>query len=374
MHVAQINFLAPPRDQDHAETLERWHSLVDIAEIAASGGLRVSVVQAAWRNDCIHRNGIDYHFVDLGGAGANRRAHRIARKLAEVHADLLHAHGLDCAGQALAVARRFPALPVLCQDHANQPPRRWRRRPWRRWFARVDAVTFTAAEQARPFVESGIFTPPLRVLTIAESSSRFSPGAQQPARAETGLHGDPCVLWIGHLAGGKDPLAVLEGVARAAAALPDLQLWCAYGSAPLIDAVRERVRGDPRLAQRVHLLGQVAHPRIQTLLRAADLFVSGSHAESTGYALLEALACGTPPVVTDIPAFRALTGHGRIGWLWPAADTARLAQALVEAATERPSRNAVRAHFEAELSFPALGRRWAQACTQVRELHVRRRP
>jgi len=100
------------------------------------------------------------------------------------------------------------------------------------------------------------------------------------------------VLWVGHLTTGKDPLAVLDGVARAAAQLPGLQLWCAFGSAPLLDEVRRRIEHDPRLRGRVHLLGKVAHTHVETLMRATDAFVSGSHSEGSGYALLEALACG----------------------------------------------------------------------------------
>ena len=41
---------------------------------------------------------------------------------------------------------------------------------------------------------------------------------------------------------------------------------------------------------------------------AADVFVSGSHSEGSGYALIEAMSAGVVPVVTDIPSFRAIAG------------------------------------------------------------------
>jgi glycosyltransferase involved in cell wall biosynthesis len=128
--------------------------------------------------------------------------------------------------------------------------------------------------------------------------------------------------------------------------------------------VQQRIACDPRLDGRVHLLGKVPHARVQTLLQAADLFVSGSRSEGCGYALLEALACGVTPVVTDIPAFRALTGAGRVGHLWPCGDAAQLAAALI-AAAERPLPAQVRAHFDDTLSFAVLGLRWAQAYAQL---------
>jgi glycosyltransferase involved in cell wall biosynthesis len=373
LHVAQINFLPAPEDLAPAQVLEQWHSLVDIAEVVASSGTRVSVIQAAAYEDLIARNGIDYHFIDIRGLKvARNRGRRFAGLLADIKADVLHANGLCFAEDAFAVAQCLPQLPIIFQDHADRTPRWWRRPQWRRWYAAVSGVAFTALEQARPFSAAGLFGPQLRLFAIPESSSRFTPGSRVQARAESGMHGDPCVLWVGHLSPGKDPLSVLDGVARAASRLPDLQLWCAFGSAPLLDEVRRRIEHDPQLGGRVHLLGKVAHAHVETLMRSADLFVSGSHSEGSGYALLEALACGVAPVITDIPSFRALTGNGRVGRLWPCADAARLAEALVDIAANRPSAEQVRAHFDATLSFEAVGRQWADAYAQVLDERRRR--
>src|SRR6185312_16541806 len=156
-----------------------------------------------------------------------------------------------------------------------------------------------------------------------------------------------------------DPLTVLEGVSRAVDALPGLQLWCCYGEAHLERAVTRQIEEDTRLHGRVHLLGRRPHEEIEPLMRAADVFVSGSRREGSGYALIEALACGLPPLVTDIPSFRALTGDGAVGQLWRPGDARSLCSALL-AMTARAApadRAAVRAHFQRELSFEALGRR-----------------
>jgi glycosyltransferase involved in cell wall biosynthesis len=366
LHVAQINFLPVPEGRTHTEILEQWHSLVDIAEVVASSGTRVSVIQAAVREDLITRNGIDYHFIDIRGLEvAKNRGRRFASLLADIKADVLHAHGLGFVEDAFAVSRCLPQLPILAQDHADRPPRWWRRPQWRRWCAAISGIAFTAPEQARPFTRHGLFGPRARLFAIPESSTRFAVGNRDEARAQTGLHGGPCVLWVGHLSPGKDPLTVLDGVARAALRLPGMQLWCAFGNAPLLDEVQARIARDPRLAGRVHLLGKVTHAHVETLMRAADLFVSGSLAESCGYVVLEALACGVTPVVTDIPSFRALIGGSRVGRLWPCGDADRLAEALVDAAASRLSSTQVRAHFDAKLSFAAVGRQWADAYAQV---------
>jgi len=261
-----------------------------------------------------------------------------------------------------------PNVPILLQDHADRPPRIWRRRLWRRAFASAAGVAFCALEQSRPWTAAGLIGKTTRIYEISESSSRFSPGEQSQARARTQLRGDPCLLWVGHLNSNKDPLTVLSGVSAAVRELPNLQLWCCFASAPLRAEVTRKIEADPRLKGRVHLLGAVAHSEIEFLMRAADFLVQGSHQEGSGYALLEALACGLPPVVTDIPSFRTLTGDGAVGRLWPRGNALACADALLSIAAQPRAalRARVREHFDRFLSFEALGRTLTQTYRHLR--------
>jgi len=106
------------------------------------------------------------------------------------------------------------------------------------------------------------------------------------------------------------------------------------------------------------LLGRVPHARVQELARAADLFVLGSREEAMGYALVEALACGATPVVSDIAPFRRVTRGGAVGALFPRGDADALAAALLRASSgdRAQMRRAARQHFERHLSPAALGR------------------
>lgn len=370
MHVVQISFFID-RERRAPETLLReWFPLVDIAAAVASTGARVTVVQASTVAETVVQSGVTFHFVAPESAGALLARTRAFRTLLhELAPDVFHVHGLGFGREVRALHELAPHTPILLQDHADRVPRLWRRNAWRRGAAAASAMSFCARAQAEPFHRTRLLPPHVEILEIPELTSAFAPGDAAAARAATGLMGNPAVLCVGHLDANKDPLTVLEGVSAAARGLPDLQLWCCYGTSPLLSAVEARIARDVKLRNRVHLLGRVPHSKIEDLMRAADLFVLGSHREGGSSALVEAMATGMIPVVTDIPSSRALTGDGAVGALWPCGDWRALAAALLRTAAESgpESRSRVRAHFDAHLSRPALGRKLTAAYARLSE-------
>ncbi len=375
MHVAQVSFFADPHGRQPAQLLDSWPSLGDVAEAVHGAGVDVSVIQACGHSERLERNGVRYHFLPFG-AGVPSRAgtpgfEELVRDLAP---DVLHVHGLGFNRDVLWLAKVAPGIPVVLQDHASVLPPIWRRPSWRRGLSVAAGIAFCALEQAQPFTGAGLIDPRTRVYEVPESTSTFAPGDRAEARSITGIDGHPAVLWVGHLNANKDPLTVLEGIGAAAQTLPRLQLHCCFGNAPLLAAVRERIESDIRLRGRVRLLGRVPHERIELLMRAADIFILGSHREGSGYSLIEALACGLPPVVTDIPSFRSLTGGGTVGKLWPCGEARAASEALRSIAADLcpEMRAAVRAHFQRELSSAALGRKLSAMYADV--LDRKRRP
>ena len=359
-HVAQISFFTDPQGRPPAQLLHDWPSLVDVAEAAAHTDVRVSVIQACTVSQTLTRNDVTYHFLPFGRAAASaQRTQAFGELIRSLSPDVCHVHGLGFPHDVLSLSALARRIPIVLQDHADSLPRLWRRWSWRRAFLAASGIAFCALEQARPFASAGLIRAQTKLYEIPESTSRFAPANRDEIRRTLGVTGDPLVLWVGHLNANKDPLTVLDGISAAARVLPRLKLWCCFGTAPLMPEVQHRITTDPALRERVQLLGPAPHQRVEQLMQAADLFVLGSHREGSGYSVIEALACGLPPVVTDIPSFRSLTGEGAVGALWPCGDARRLCEAIVTMA-QRPkeqTRAAVRAHFDSELSFAALGRK-----------------
>jgi glycosyltransferase involved in cell wall biosynthesis len=181
------------------------------------------------------------------------------------------------------------------------------------------------------------------------------------------MTGAPAVLWVGRLNTNKDPLTLLDAFEHTAQALPSATLTMVFHEDHLLTAAKERIAASTSLHDRVRLVGAVPHERMASFFSAADLFVVGSHHEGSGYALMEAMACGAIPIVTDIPAFRALTASGSIGALWTPGNAAACARALVDVASRDLSaeRQRVVDHFRRRLTWDAIGGRAMEIYRQV---------
>lgn len=89
---------------------------------------------------------------------------------------------------------------------------------------------------------------------------------------------------------------------------------------------------------RVLFPGQIGYADLPRLYRSADLYVSASHSDGTSISLLEAMACGRPVLVSDIPGNREWvqeSGDDANGWLFPDGDADALAEAILRAVDER---------------------------------------
>ena len=362
MIVLHANFDFDRTLTDPDELLERYATLTGWSEaLLDAGASRVVVLQRFHHHAIVTRNGVEYHF---------GRVRQVAPDQLE-SADVAHVNGLNFPVQTRLLRRRLPRrTPIVAQDHASgPPPARAAARAMRRWgFRAIDAFLFTAAPQADPWRAANIIRRRQRVYEVLEASTTLRPMARAAAREASGISGSPALLWVGRLNANKDPLTVLAGFERIVVPCPEASLTMVFGSDELLPELRQRLSRSPALARRVHLVGYVAQPDLPAYYSAADIFVLGSHHESTCYALIEACACGAVPVVTGIPAFRAITGDGARGALWTPGDAVGLAHALLEMAKRDLAglRPGLVAHFADELSWAAVGRRALDIYAEVR--------
>lgn len=378
MHVVQVNAAHADDLQEPQALLARYTTVGDwSAALLAAGAARASLVQLFPQDADLTLDGVNVLFRRDGNTGWPRpwaRLRRLARVSAALAPDVVHLNGLIFPALAWELRRVLPArVALVVQDHASAgPPRGWLRRlAWRRAWRQVDAFLFTAPEQAASWRAAGCLSAHHTLAFVPEASRRVTPLPPREARARAHLPGWPACLWVGHLDANKDPLTILAAFARLLPRYPEASLTLVYRAAPLLAQVHAMLAEDARLAAHVWLRGAIAPEDVVLLASAADVFVLGSRREGSGYALIEALACGALPVVTAIPAFRVLTNAGAVGMLFEPGDVDGCQQAWERALASLgpPTRAALRAHFERHLSWPAVA---AQALSAYRAALVRR--
>ncbi|NWF91936.1 MAG: glycosyltransferase [Syntrophaceae bacterium] len=97
---------------------------------------------------------------------------------------------------------------------------------------------------------------------------------------------------------------------------------------------RERLEKEAEklnINSKVQFLGRLPHEAMPDLLSKADIYVSTSLCDGTSVSLLEAMACGTFPVVTDIPSNRQWVSDGKNGFLVPVNEDGTLARRILDA-------------------------------------------
>jgi glycosyltransferase involved in cell wall biosynthesis len=180
---------------------------------------------------------------------------------------------------------------------------------------------------------------------------RFRRLDRAECRVKLGLPQDtPLLVTVGALIPRKGQAFAIEALVQ----VPGARLVLA-GSGP--DEAMLRARAEALgLADRVVFLGPVPHDDIPVLLGAADIFVLPTASEGLANAWVEALACGTPVVTTDIPGANELiteAAHGRL----VARDADAIAAAVRDLLADPPARE--------EVASGAGGYSWEENAAQL---------
>jgi len=341
LRVLYLNYSYERTLLEPEDLLSRYVTVSGTAEALAALGVEITVLQRFGRDARFERNGVTYLFhadrlsPRLGRFEIPRRLHRVANQLAPT---LVHANGLTFPLQLRALHSALPdRTKLIVQDHAGAPSRRLR--VLHRWCLRpVDAFLFMTRDHARPWLDADVISARQPVYEITEGSTHFR-------RVDRAPRDEPVALWVGRLIPLKDPLTVVRGFLSVA---PGARLLMVYAD----DALRSAIPDHPAIT----FLGARPHAELEAIYNSADYFVLGSHREGSGYALLESMACGLVPVVSDIPSFRRIVGTS--GELFTPGDADSFAAAL-RRAMGRPLPQASRdaaADFERRLSFAAIAR------------------
>ncbi len=145
----------------------------------------------------------------------------------------------------------------------------------------------------RDMAAIGIDAAKIAVHYTGIDSARFHPGDRAAARTALGMGDAPAIATVGALIPRKGQALVIEALPS----LPGVHYWLAGAGDE--EARYRTLAKRLGVADRVHLIGPVANADLPMLYRAADIVVMPSASEGLANAWVEALACGTPIVISN---------------------------------------------------------------------------
>ncbi|MFN0116051.1 MAG: glycosyltransferase, partial [Paracoccaceae bacterium] len=175
----------------------------------------------------------------------------------------------------------------------------------------------------------------IRVHYTAVDLDRFRPTDRKTAKAALGIEG-PLIASVGALIPRKGHDILIPAIAT----IPEVTLIIA-GAGPA-EAKLRALAQRCGVEDRVRLLGNVPHADLPRLLAAADVMALASESEGLANAWVEAMACGTPIVTTDVDGAREAVDRPAAGVLLAERTPAAFAAAIRQILASPPDPAAVR--------------------------------
>jgi len=293
-------------------------AVVDMARAVAARGHAVSIyttdrdMTAAERAAPMPDDGVERHVFAQGFPQLFATSWPLARALdaAIPKADIVHIHSLYLfhVWYAAKLCRKH-GVPYLLRPHGSLDPFLWKRHRARkkllelafqdRVIAHVAALHYTAEEEMRlaaPYVHGakGVVVPNgLDMAAYPELPAKGGFIARHPE-----LAGTKPVLFLSRINFKKGLDVLIPAFAKALAADPALRLVVA-GPDDGYKATAEGFAASARVADKIVWVGMLDAASKRDAFADCALFALPSWSENFGIAIVEAMACGVPVVISD---------------------------------------------------------------------------
>lgn len=249
------------------------------------------------------------------------------RKLVKkIDPDVLHSHYVTSYGLWGALSNFHPLVLTAWGSDILVDPEKYfgvPQLPIRYVLGKADLVHSVAHHLTRECVELGANPGKIVTFPLTPILNKFNPNVRPVLEGENIVVSTRALEYI------YDIKTLIKAVSYVVEKVPNVQFVVA-GDGSQKNSL-ERLAKSQGIDSRVKFAGHVPHDDIPRLLTSADVYVSTSLSDGTSVSLLEAMACGVFPVVTDIEANRSWIQEGLNGFLFPIKDPRILAQKIVEA-------------------------------------------
>jgi glycosyltransferase involved in cell wall biosynthesis len=310
---------------DHIH-LERW------AGYFAKRGHRVSVVSLTGAGR--YPEGVIQRMIGLQTRGMRWRRLKLKYLLWRLKPDLVHAHWASYAYDVTrvwagpAVATAYGSDIYRLDEHGDTV-----KRQVVEGLRRVKRITCDSKDlQQRIAMLTGRSDEDIALIQWGVDTELFSPGVPDPEFFNSVIKYERPVVFS---ARDFTPLYQQEVVVKAfqqvLQELPNAMLIMKYhnGLPQYRAAIEARIR-ESGIGHAVRIVNSIPYEQMPNLYRIANVTVSIPSSDATPMSLLEAMACGSAPVFSDVPSLREWIADGSNGYLVAPHDHGLLVRRILE--------------------------------------------
>jgi mannosylfructose-phosphate synthase len=285
--------------------IERVDDRVRIVRIPSGGN---ALIRKEWMCDVIpewvanaerfvRANRLRYDFIDSHYWDAGLAGDELASRLGIPHVHTPHSLGSwkrdNMSGDARELERQYNFTRRVRDERAI--------------YDRADAIVATTPQQRDILVDSyDVPVAKIGVIPPGYDDTEYFPvstATRQALKRDLGME-PPTVLSLGRIADNKGYDLLLRSMPPVIARIPDVRLLLAVGSteptageAAQVE-ILQRLATELGIAEHVVFHDYIPDDLLADTYRAADVFALSSRYEPFGMTAVEAMACGTPAVIT----------------------------------------------------------------------------
>lgn len=255
----------------------------------------------------------------------------VKRIMRSIEPDLLHTHFLTGYGYWGAFSGFHPFIMTVWGDDVYLTPHQslLKGRLARHVLRSADMVTGDSRDILDHAILMGADPDSCHVVLWGVDLDAFRPDATTDVRGRLGIPPDaPVVLSIRSFTQPYYNIDVIVGIIPAVhAARPDTHFVFAGNEGD--DAEFRKLAGALGIDDRAHFVGRIPHDELPGYMVASDAFITVPSVDATAVSLLEAMACGSPVVVSDLASSLEWVIDGESGLVVPPRDPDALTAAIL---------------------------------------------
>jgi glycosyltransferase involved in cell wall biosynthesis len=255
---------------------------------------------------------------------------QVRRVLNRIKPDILHSHYVGVYGYLGAISGFHPLiLSAWGSDILIAPKRSKIHRFLTKYSLRkADRIICVSPALGEEAMELGASRDKIEIVPTGVDTGEFDRRVRNgPLLRTLEIDESPVIVSTRSLKPVYDVETVIRAIPLVLAEIPRAKFVVA-GTGEQADYLSELAH-DLGISDNTRFVGWVPPSELPEYLSSADIYVSASLSDGASVSLLEAMACGLAPVVTDIPANRPWINDGETGFLFPAGDYRTLASKII---------------------------------------------